>query len=75
MLRDSLAVTQTRTFAHRLFQLGQAGQCGPIMTFAATLATFADAYAIGQMERQLAAFPQLVDSIEIALVQPQLQPV
>jgi hypothetical protein len=45
------------------------------MTFAATLATFADAYAIGQMERQLAAFPQLVDSIEMALVQPQLQPV
>jgi two-component system, NarL family, sensor histidine kinase EvgS len=75
MLRDSLAVNETRTFAHRLFLLGQAAQCGPLATYAATLTTFADTYAIGQMERHLAAFPQLIESIETSSAQAQPQPV
>ena len=74
-LRDSLAVNETRAFAHNLFTLGQAAQCAPLATYAAALTTFADAYAIGQMERHLAAFPKLVESIETALAQAQLQPV
>ena len=68
-LRDSLAVNETRAFAHKLFLLGQAAQCGPLATYAATLTTFADAYAIGQMERHLAAFPKLVESIETSSAQ------
>jgi len=63
-LRDSLAVNATRAFAHQLFLLGQAAQCGPLATYAATLTTFADTYAISQMGRHLAAFPKLVGSIE-----------
>ena len=74
-LRDSLAVNETRAFAHNLFTLGQAAQCAPLATYAAALTTFADAYAIGQMERHLAAFPKLVESIETSLAQAQLQPV
>ena len=74
-LRDSLAINETRAFAHQLFLLGQEAQCGPLMTYAATLTTFADAYAIGQMERHLAAFPKLVEFIETSLAQVQLQPV
>lgn len=74
-LRESLAVNETRAFAHKLFLLGQAAQCGPLATYAATLTTLADAYAIGQMERHLAAFPKLVESIESSLAQAQLQPV
>jgi len=74
-LRDSLAVNQTRAFAHKLFMLGQAAQCGPLVTYAATLSTFADAYAIGQMERHLAAFPKLVEFIETSSAQAELQPV
>jgi signal transduction histidine kinase/DNA-binding response OmpR family regulator len=74
-LRDSLAVNETRAFAHNLFTLGQAAQCAPLTTYAATLTTFADAYAIGQMERHLAAFPNLIESIETAVAQTQLQPV
>jgi signal transduction histidine kinase/DNA-binding response OmpR family regulator len=74
-LRDSLAVNETRAFAHKLFMLGQAAQCGPVTTYAATLTTFADAYAIGQMEGHLAAFPKLVESIETSLAQAQLQPI
>ncbi|HWX23340.1 MAG TPA: ATP-binding protein [Candidatus Binatia bacterium] len=74
-LRDSLAVNATRTFAHNLFTLGQAARCDSLATYAASLTTFADAYAIGEMERQLAAFPKLVESIETSLTQAQLQPV
>jgi signal transduction histidine kinase/CheY-like chemotaxis protein len=74
-LRDSLAVNETRAFAHNLFTLGQAAHCAPLTTYAASLTTFADAYAIGQMEHHLTAFPKLVESIETALAQAQLQPV
>ena len=74
-LRDSLAVNETRAFAHRLFRLGQEAQCAPLTTYAAALTTFADAYAIGQMERHLAAFPKLVESIETSSASAELQPV
>ena len=53
--------------------LGQAAQCAPLATYAATLTTFADAYAIGQMERHLAAFPKLVESIEASSAQPAMR--
>jgi signal transduction histidine kinase/DNA-binding response OmpR family regulator len=73
-LRDSLAVNETRAFAHNLFTLGQAADCASVATYAATLTTLADAYAIGQMERHLAAFPKLVESIETSLARVELQP-
>jgi signal transduction histidine kinase/DNA-binding response OmpR family regulator len=73
-LRDTLAVNETRAFAHNLFTLGQAAQCASLTTYAAALTTLADAYAIGQMERHLAAFPKLVDSIEASLAEAQPQP-
>jgi CheY-like chemotaxis protein/anti-sigma regulatory factor (Ser/Thr protein kinase) len=74
-LHDSLAVNATRSFAHNLFTLAQEAHCGPLATYAASLTTSADAYAIGQMERHLAAFPKLVESIETSLAQAELQPV
>ena len=74
-LRDSLAVNETRAFAHNLFTLGQAAYCPPLATYAAALTTYADAYAISQMERHLAAFPKLVESIETAAARAELQPV
>jgi signal transduction histidine kinase/DNA-binding response OmpR family regulator len=74
-LRDSLAVNETQAFAHNLFTLGQAAHCAPLTTYAAALTTFADAYAIGQMEGHLAAFPKLAESIEASLARAQLQPV
>lgn len=74
-LRDSLAVNETRAFAHKLFLLGQAAQCAPLVKYAATLTTFADSYAIGQMEHHLAAFPKLAESIEASSAQAKAQPV
>jgi CheY-like chemotaxis protein len=73
-LRDSLAVNETRAFAHQLFLLGQETHCAPLATYAATLTTFADAYAIGQMEHQLTAFPKLVESIEASSAQAEPVP-
>jgi len=35
-----------------------------LATYAATLPTLADGYAIGQRESHLAAFPKLIESIE-----------
>ena len=63
-LRDSLAINGTGAFARKLLDLAQAAQCSPLASYAATLTTFADGYAIGQMESQLAAFPKLIESIE-----------
>ena len=63
-LRDSLAINGTRAFARKLLDLAQAAQCSPLAGYATTLTTFADGYAIGQMERHLAAFPKLIESIE-----------
>jgi len=69
-LRDTLAVNETRAFAHKLFSLGQAAHCLPLTTYAASLTTFADAYAIGQMEHHLGVFPGLIELIETSLARP-----
>jgi len=74
-LRDSLAVNETRAFAHQLFLLSGTAQCGPLAAYAATLTTFADSYSIGRMEQHLAAFPKLVESIEASSAQAESQPV
>ena len=69
-LQASLAVNETRAFAHRLSRLSETAQCPPLAAYAAALTTFTDAYAIGQMEQQLAAFPKLVEAIESSARQP-----
>ncbi|MHB8520626.1 MAG: ATP-binding protein [Limisphaerales bacterium] len=69
VLRDSVAVNETRSFAHKLFALGHTVRCGPLTTYAAALSTSADAYAIGELEHQLAGFPRLVESLEAAVDQ------
>jgi PAS domain S-box-containing protein len=63
-LRDSLAINGTRTFARKLLDLAQAAQCNPLANYAAALTTFADGYAIGQMQSHLAVFPKLIEAIE-----------
>jgi signal transduction histidine kinase/AmiR/NasT family two-component response regulator len=69
-LRDSLAINQTRAFARKLEELGDAAQCDPLITYAATLARLSDAYAVKGLERHLAEFPRLVGLIEVSSAQP-----
>jgi signal transduction histidine kinase/DNA-binding response OmpR family regulator len=73
-LRDTLAVNETRSFAHNLFALGRTSNCATLTTYAATLTTLADAYAIGKMEQHLGTFPGLIESIETSLPLPRLKP-
>jgi signal transduction histidine kinase/DNA-binding NarL/FixJ family response regulator len=70
VLRDSLAINQTRAFARKLHQLGDAAQCDPLVTYAATLARLSDAYAVKGLEHHLAEFPKLVELIEVSSAQP-----
>jgi len=69
-LRDSLAINQTRAFARKLHDLGDAAQCDPLVSYAATLARLSDAYAVKGLERHLAGFPKLVELIEVLSAQP-----
>ena len=70
VLRDSLAINQTRAFARKLHELGDAAQCDPLVTYAATLARLSDAYAVKGLEHHLAEFPKLVELIEVSSAQP-----
>ena len=69
-LHDSLAINATCAFAHELRVLGQAAHCGLLTAYATTLASLAEAYAIGQLEVHLAKFPKLVETIEVSSAQP-----
>ena len=69
ILRDSLAINETRTFAHKLFALGHSVQCGPVTAYAAALSTSADDYAVGDLEVHLANFPVVVKAVEAAVAQ------
>jgi signal transduction histidine kinase/DNA-binding response OmpR family regulator len=68
----SLAINETRAFAHQLLVLGHTAHCDLVTNYAATLSAFADAYAVGELERHLAQFPKLVESVEHALVEAQV---
>jgi signal transduction histidine kinase/ActR/RegA family two-component response regulator len=67
-LRDVLAVNETRAFAEKLHDLGESASCEPLTNYAEDLATYADTYAVGNLERRLAEFPSLVETIEGAAV-------
>jgi signal transduction histidine kinase/CheY-like chemotaxis protein len=68
-LHATLAINETRSFAQKLRAQAYATQCGLLTNYAATLLEFADAYAVGAMEGQLAKFPKLVDTIAGACAQ------
>jgi PleD family two-component response regulator len=67
-LSDSLAINDIRCFAGKLQDLGESASCEPLTSYAEDLATYADTYAVGNLERHLAGFPQLVETIEGAIV-------
>jgi CheY-like chemotaxis protein len=63
-LRDSVAVNETRAFAHKLDALARAIHCEPLMTYAEALAHYADTYAVDALEKHLQQFPALVERVE-----------
>ena len=63
-VRESLAINETRAFALRLEQLGRHGHCPPVIAYAQSLSSHAEACAIDALEKQLLEFPPLVESVE-----------
>ncbi len=66
-LSASMAINETKAFAQQVFVLGHQAHCDRVTDYAAMLSTFADAYAIGDVERHLAQFPALVESVNQSL--------
>ena len=64
-LRDTLAINETRAFARKLHKLADAAHCTPLVSYATTLGRLSDAYSVKSLERALAQFPKLVESIEV----------
>jgi CheY-like chemotaxis protein len=63
-LRESLAINETLAFAGKLRALAQTAQCGPLKTYAETLAARAEAYAVRDLEQHLSEFPLLIHTLD-----------
>jgi signal transduction histidine kinase/DNA-binding response OmpR family regulator len=63
-LRESLAINETQAFAGKLRALAQTVQCGPLKTYAETLAARAEAYAVRDLEQHLSEFPLLIHTLD-----------
>jgi CheY-like chemotaxis protein len=62
-LRDSVAVNEARAFASRLENLALDADCEQLMTYAETLAHYAETYTVDALERQLHQFPAIIERI------------
>jgi CheY-like chemotaxis protein len=60
---DALAVNETKAFAAALEKLAVKWPCTPLQTYAQTLASHAESYAVVEMEKQLQHFPALIDQL------------
>jgi signal transduction histidine kinase/ActR/RegA family two-component response regulator len=69
-LRDSMAINETRAFARTLHTMGETAHCDPLVHYAIRLARLCDSYSVKSLERSLAEFPKLIESIEISAGQP-----
>jgi CheY-like chemotaxis protein len=63
-LRDGIGINETTAFARRLRRIAQTIQSESLMLYADRLAANAQAYAVGELERNLAEFPALINSIQ-----------
>ena len=65
-LRDSLAINKTQAFARNLHAMGEAAHCEALIIYAVRLARLCDTYSVKSLERSLAEFPKLIESIELS---------
>jgi signal transduction histidine kinase/CheY-like chemotaxis protein len=63
IIRDSLAINESRAFAARLEKLALKWSCLPLLAYAQTLSRHAENYAIVDLEKDLQEFSALVDRI------------
>jgi CheY-like chemotaxis protein len=71
-LLKTLAITEAQSFAARLLAIADASDCPPLRTYAANLRRHADNFAADDLERHLAAFPNLIALLEERISQTNL---
>jgi CheY-like chemotaxis protein len=64
VLQKTLAITEAKEFACRLLTIADQADCPPLRSYAADLNRHADSFAADDLERHLAAFPQLIELLE-----------
>jgi signal transduction histidine kinase/DNA-binding NarL/FixJ family response regulator len=64
VVRDSLAINESRLLAQKLHSLGKRWNCPPLMFYARTLTSHAENYEIVELERHLHEFDRLVERLE-----------
>jgi len=65
VIRDSVAVNESREFARNLAVLGQRWQCEPLDRYAQKLLRDAENYAVTDLEKHLGEFSALVEQLDI----------
>jgi CheY-like chemotaxis protein len=70
-LRESLAINETVAFARKLRSLGARSRLAALVRYAGDLETAAEAYSVAELERRLAEFPKVAQSVEQSLGAPQ----
>jgi signal transduction histidine kinase/CheY-like chemotaxis protein len=63
-VRDSMAISAAGAFARKLENLAREASYEPLLTYAETLAHFADTYAVDMLEKRLQEFPEMIETIE-----------
>jgi CheY-like chemotaxis protein len=63
-VRDSMAISGAGAFARKLESMARQARCEPLLTYAETLAHFADTYAVDMLEKRLQEFPAMIERIE-----------
>jgi signal transduction histidine kinase/CheY-like chemotaxis protein len=63
MIRDSMAINESKIFAQSLERLGQRWQCPPLLDYAQKLLRDAESYSITDLEKHLGEFSALVEQL------------
>jgi signal transduction histidine kinase/CheY-like chemotaxis protein len=64
IVRDTLAVNESKVFAQKLENLGREGGCQPLAVYARALIVHAENYSAVDLEKQLQEFGSLVERLE-----------
>jgi signal transduction histidine kinase/DNA-binding response OmpR family regulator len=64
LIRDSVAINESRRFARQLRTLAEEAHCPPLSTYASKLLRHAEEYDASSLETELGRFPAVIDEIE-----------
>ncbi len=63
-LQESIAINETKAFARKLHAIAEPNQCAPLTAYSELLAAHAQNYSVRDLEKLLAEFPTLLQTIE-----------